>query len=247
MSQHLLAAMEPHFRPYIKTIAEETTGNCDVCECKPAFQSKTGRKLCAACFTLTAKMPRPNGQKDNQIFAMRGFIGLLLTPEQMTIYLPANDEKKVWDFMDHINVRYTPRHFQQGTPLPFLTTSLDDVLNLPSNTNYFWGILAGADSYAILSEMINQPWSIRQNRLELYCYGPGKAPFIDTEDGFLAIRDADQTEDAWKAAKNLLKIINDQDVQKSQKKIKKFVSETKQEVLSVVKRLHEHALSYFFE
>jgi len=246
MSQHLLATIEPHLRPYLQTIAKETTGKCDVCGCEPTFQSKTGRKLCAACFTLTAKMPRPNGQKDSQIFATGGFMGLLLTPEQMTVYFPANDEKKVWDFMAHLTVRHTPRYFQQGNPLSFLSTSLEDVLALSNNTSYFWGILAGSDAYAILSEMIDQPWSIRQNRLEFYRYGPGQAPFLDTEEGFLALRDTDQHEGAWKAVKDLKRILQEQDEKKLQKKMEKFTSETKSEHIAIVKRLHEHAMYYFF-
>ncbi|PKY09849.1 hypothetical protein B1757_12945 [Acidithiobacillus marinus] len=226
----VLSVLREHLTPYMQQMLSEdrvknAPGGCSECGQGPSFKrtqdTGKGAGKCAACFCLSAKMPRHSDigkpaikQGISVIHGKGAGFGLLVTPTQLRFY--AADILDVVFFDGAVTRDKTIRI---GTR-EIAPQSIRDVLALPEGTLYWWGLLREGSPSPLLHTLLHTEWSIAQSFLE-YRPSSKESPIEDTRESWAALGAMLAYENYYKSLLPLLrqaKALQNTDDQKDQEK-----------------------------
>lgn len=162
--------------------------SCTVCGHPiAAMKGKNGKLLCAACLTLSAKMPCYSGPEklaDHRGLSpcnpKGGGMGLLMTQDFTRFFVKADNFDLVFlDSVDHTRIPF-------ATVDHVLAASADAAMQIQDGMPYWWGILQKNDIYPALEMLRTTPWNITQDTMQFHP-GPGEPPRSDTRFSWLAV------------------------------------------------------------
>ncbi len=225
---------------------------CIVCKHPTTFsKGKSGAPLCAACLTLSAKMPchsdpdkAPKNRGLSPCNPKGGGMGLLITQNEAggSCHFFVREEKFDLVFLD------TVAH----TRIPFVTidyvvsASATAAMDLEDGARYWWGLIQENDIYPTLEILRTAPWDMAQDTM-LFRGGAGTSPYADTRASWRAVA-AIKSRPEWVRMVKSVKRILEKDMQED-------VRETKLAALPwhehvdcehFLYDINEHAMKAFF-
>ena len=262
MSKHILECVRDALTPNMENMArrgevvpamsratKQKTAKplaCAVCGHPVAFiKGKTGKPLCAACLTLSAKMPRASDplrpEKSRGLSACNrkgGGIGLLVTPDQARFFVKETEFDLV--FLDTV----------QHAVMPFasvdhvLTASIEVAMRLPDGTPYWWGMAQENDIYPLLERLRDAPWDIAQDMMRFHA-GMGLSSRTDTRASWTAVAELKKQQEYVRVVKSIRKAMGEKNEEKREAKLASLHEEYP-ECLSLASHLTEYALTASF-
>lgn len=218
---YILDALRDAFTPYVESCllvegdavhaVHPRKGElaCSVCQHPVAYsKGRTGKPLCAACLSLSAKMPCHSDSQKAPISRglspcnpKGGGMGFLITPDALHLFV--KEDKFDLVFLDMIP--YT------GFPVVsmdhFIRVSTDMAMALPDATEYFWGIIQKNDIYPTLEWLRSAPWDIAQDTMRLHhMVSDGNTVFSDSRKSWQAVSVIKSNADYVKLMKSVKRI-----------------------------------------
>lgn len=162
-------------------------------------RTKDTKILCAACLSMTANMPSHSVDGGKPIATKkRGGLGVLLTQHGAHWYLPEKVDALLFDDLSVTRI---------GPVLavsPVLIASIPDVLALPENTPYWWGLLQSDAPYSLIERLHRDAWDITQPGI--FSFSLHGDRISDNSKSWMARRELLRLSDnKWKSAVNDLK------------------------------------------
>ena len=207
--------------------------SCGVCGNPRAVRKGNGEERCAACLTLSAKMPRYSDDARPVIkrglspcSSKGGGMGFLVTPESLRLYVREGDAFDLV-FLDSVDtVRMASCGFDT-----VIQHSVADVLALPEGALYFWGFLRESDIYPTLDALqVLSLWRVAQEDLVFHVGVTGRDARTFTErrsswQAFAEARNGD-ADAARKLSRKLLSLQSMEEEEARDRKMEKLMQES---------------------
>ncbi|MBU2759714.1 hypothetical protein HAQ01_05230 [Acidithiobacillus thiooxidans] len=220
---------------------------CVVCGHPVAFiKGKTGKPLCAACLTFSAKMPcvsdpgKPEKSRGlSPCNPKGGGMGLLVTPSQGVQFFVKEDK---FDLVFLNTVQHTLIPFASVDHV--LTASVEAVMRLPDGALYWWGMAQENDIYPLLARLRDAPWDIAQDMMRFHT-GLSSPARIDTGASWIAVASLKKRPESVQFVKSVRRAMSEKDEKKRQDKLV-ALNEECPEAMALVSDLTEYALAASF-
>lgn len=235
-----------------KRSAAACSTSCTVCGHSVTFmKGRSGAPLCAACLTLSAKMPcHSDPGKDEKKRGLSpcnpkgGGMGLLITQDATgggRCHFFVKEEKFDLVFLDTVpHTRIPLANFDR-----VVIASVEAAMSLEDGTHYWWGFVQENDIYPTLDMLRMAPWDLAQDTMR-FRGGVGTPPCADTRASWRAIAAVKKHPEYVRMLKSVKRIVEREKEEVQETKLAALPWDECPECQTFLCDINEHAMLAFF-